>query len=692
MTAALILWLAAGPLSGPQYRAFWADAFHAGFKNPAEVDQLVEDLVAARANAVFVQIRRRGDSYYLQSLEPPAEDPDYLPGFDALDYLIRRAHPRGIQVHAWFAVGPLWPSGATPPQDPRHAFSQHGPRAVGDEMWMTANAQGRVSDSSVDLGHPDVARYLADVILEPAKHYELDGIHLDYIRYPEQGDWGWNLKAIERFQRLENRTGWPDTTDPKWSDFRRKQVTDLVRQIYLRAYALRPSIQVSAALITWGNGPANDEEFRQKDAYRYVFQDWPAWLEEGILDLGMPMNYFVETKYADWLNRWLEYEKERQGKRALLVGLGVYLNTIPDSLSQLRRALAPSAKGKLPWGVCFYSYASTNTLTSGRPTAPNSEFYRAVAEAFGDPVAPPLLPWKARPERGHVHGWLTVEPGPAWLRDGATIWIESDTGGPAVRAVTDGTGFFGGVDLAPDRYRVRVERAGAEIYRTVGQQVNAGEIALFHIFLREADFSGVIPRLSAPSAVSAAPGDVLTLSGANLAAQYEPATAVPLPQELGGTQVVVNGVAAPLLAVSPTRIDLQLPYVSAQQWTILARRAGLQSSPLEIQAVAAKPVIVGVRWMPNRYVEIYATGLGLTMPLPAPGAGGATEQPYNRTVLPVVVQLRAKQGESVLEPLYAGLAPYLPGRYQVNVRLPEWVSSGELRLQVGEAVSAPTTF
>lgn len=691
MTAALLFWLLAAPPVGQQYRTFWADAFHAGFKSPAEVDQLVEDLAATRANAVFVQMRRRGDVYFLKSLEPPAEDPDYLPNFDALDYLIERAHARGIEVHAWMVVSRLWRAGA-PPQDPRHAFHQHGPHAAGDDMWMTLSSQGALSADSVDPGHPDAARYLADVILEPAKHYELDGIHLDYIRYPEQGDWGWNPKAIERFQRLENRTGSPLPADPRWSEFRRRQVTDLVRQIYLRAYAIRPSMKLSAALITWGNGPASDEEFRRKDAYAYVFQDWPAWLAEGIIDLGMPMNYFVETKYAAWLDRWLEYEKDRQGKRALLPGLGVYLNTIPDTLNQLRRALAGSAAGNAPWGVCFYSYASTNVLLQDRPTVPNAQFYRAVAEAFGEPVPPPVFPWKATPERGHVYGWLTVEPGPAWLKDGATIWIESDTGGPAFRAMTDGTGFFGAVELLPDRYRVRVERAGQEIYRTVGQEVKAGQAAMFHIFLREADFWGVIPRLTVAARAAAAPGDLLVVTGSNLAPEMAFAQAVPLPVEMAGTQVLVNGTAAPLFNVWPNQVAFQLPYQAAASWKLVARRAGLESAPLEIAAVAANPVIVGVRRLPERYLEIYATGLGLTQPAIQAGAAAGAEEPLPRVVLPVVARLRTVQGEFTIEPLYAGLAPYQAGRYQVNVRLPEGVTGGELRLLVGEALAPAVTF
>jgi hypothetical protein len=73
-------------------------------------------------------------------------------------------------------------------------------------------------------------------------------------------------------------------------------------------------------------------------------------------------------------------------------------------------------------------------------------------------------------------------------------------------------------------------------------------------------------------------------------------------------------------------------------------------------------------------------------------AGEALGGPVPPSVLPLIARLRTPQGEFALQPLYAGLAPYLPGRYQVNVQLPEGVASGELRWQVGEALSDPLTF
>src|SRR5687767_9785459 len=75
----------------PELRAVWVDAFHDGFKTPEQVDRLLAWARAANLNALFVQVRKRGDAYYLKSIEPRSEDPDLAPGFDVLQYLLDNA-------------------------------------------------------------------------------------------------------------------------------------------------------------------------------------------------------------------------------------------------------------------------------------------------------------------------------------------------------------------------------------------------------------------------------------------------------------------------------------------------------------------------------------------------------------------------------------------------------------------------
>src|SRR4051812_1401851 len=72
----------------PELRAVWVDAFHDGFKSPQQVDDLLAWARAANLNALFVQVRRRGDAYFSKSIEPRSEDSDFAPNFDALQYVI----------------------------------------------------------------------------------------------------------------------------------------------------------------------------------------------------------------------------------------------------------------------------------------------------------------------------------------------------------------------------------------------------------------------------------------------------------------------------------------------------------------------------------------------------------------------------------------------------------------------------
>lgn len=445
--------------------AFWSDAFHVGFKTPEQVDRLIADVQTAHCGAVFIEVRLDGYSYYLRSLEPPHQDREYSKGFDALQYAIDKAHAAGIEVHAWFPVYPLWRS-TRPPEDDRHTWYRHGPSAEGRDMWMTISSSGALS-TSLDPGHPDALRYLADVIVDPVRHYDLDGVHLDYVRYPETAAFGYNPVALERFEHLGMTS---------FAEFRRRQVTDLVRQVSLRVHAIKPHVVVSAAVITWGNGPVNDAGYRALDAYSRVFQDWRGWLEEGLLDLAMPMSYFREPANAGFLTRWLDYYKDRQYNRRIFAGLGSYLNSVEDSMRQIGRVRERGL------GVALYSYASTNILDAlGFPVEPNEQFYRAVADRMS--AATPALklhetmPWLT--QGGGAMGWLI---GPENV-DGVTAILEADDGAEFAprRMSTDGTGFFGFLDLPAGRYRIRFldRMSEEELFRTIAMDVRAGAVTEF---------------------------------------------------------------------------------------------------------------------------------------------------------------------------------------------------------------------
>ncbi|MER3475215.1 MAG: hypothetical protein C4335_14620, partial [Armatimonadota bacterium] len=150
------LWFAASAVgSAQELRGFWVDTWHEALRAPAEVDALIQRARTAKANTLFVEVRKRGDAYYRSHYEPLASD--ISPGFDPLAYLIQRArqeNPR-LEVHAWLVMLPVWNS-TTPPSNPAHPYNRF-------PQWLTLNDSGSSFDGSnfsFDPGHPDAADYI----------------------------------------------------------------------------------------------------------------------------------------------------------------------------------------------------------------------------------------------------------------------------------------------------------------------------------------------------------------------------------------------------------------------------------------------------------------------------------------------------------------------------------------------------
>src|SRR5262249_37455119 len=149
-------------------------------------------------------------------------------------HLLQAAHKAGLQVHAWINPLPIRRADDPPPRDPQHVYHQHGPGTAGRANWLTCDEKGAAKYPTgyfLDPGHPDVHEHLVQVVAGLVKNYPVDGVHLDYIRYPEtlkdsdQTGYGvgYNAASVERFNRAQGRKGLPERTDPAWKDWRRQQ-------------------------------------------------------------------------------------------------------------------------------------------------------------------------------------------------------------------------------------------------------------------------------------------------------------------------------------------------------------------------------------------------------------------------------------------------------------------------------------
>jgi len=468
-----------------EIRGLWVDAFHTGIRSKQEADQLIADAVRNNFNTLFIQVRRRGDSLYLKSLEPPLENPACEAGFDPLAYVVSAAHQAGLEVHAWMNAMALWRD-EPPPHDSNHVFNRHGPTALADENWLTSLVSGSHKfpvGYFLDPGHPGVTDHLVRVYLSVVSNYPVDGIHFDYIRYPETEERlpkgspvGYNPVSLARFSRFSGRQEKPDPGDEEWMNWRREQLTQLVRRIYIEAKAINPRIKVSASTIAWGRPPVSSKRFLETSSGRLVYQDWHGWMKEGILDLAVPMNYARETDptVKGWFDGWVAFEKRHKYGRHLAVGVGAYLNSSDNNLEQLARIRRSEGK-HLAEGVSFFSYASPSAVARSEPAAvpatppqPVSERLAYVATgtgthrpAFSDRVLPPPMPWIDRPAHGWVAGIVT---GPdAKEIDGTRIEMRKSGWWPfrkTYRTRTDGNGWFGFATLKPGSYELKRLGAG----------------------------------------------------------------------------------------------------------------------------------------------------------------------------------------------------------------------------------------
>lgn len=429
----------------PEFRAIWADAFHAGFKSTSEIDTMIAWALAGNYNAIIPEVLAFHDqtgsghgAYWDSGIVPMATD--ISGGIDPLYELVQRAHAAGLEVHPWlvaYRVSAVWPPSGNPTvaAHPEWLMVRKADINLGALPVSDGNS-GTTDYYTFDPGSPDAQEYLMGIVRELVAIYAIDGIHWDYIRYT-QTDAGYptsssyTRSSLKRFQDITGYVGVPNATGvTSWNDFRRRTITEFVRRAMFEIPTIanpRQPLRHSAALVTWA--PANID-FHQTGAYT-LFCDWEYWQSLGYLDATVPMAYFDEGSYATTYRAWVDNSVTwaTNYNRHTFIGPGIYLNTFAGSAAQLLYARNAGADG-----YSTYSYRGTNDAG-----ATWSDWYAYVVDNVSpEPVPTPTMPWRdpVTATEGTVYGRVTLGATGTPV-DNATIKVN---GFGVVQ--TDGNGYY----------------------------------------------------------------------------------------------------------------------------------------------------------------------------------------------------------------------------------------------------------
>ncbi len=312
------------------------------FRTKSDIDTIINDCASMGITDIYWQIRGQGDAYYQSELEPwgeeltrPHGDKDAKPapnqsnrvldpGFDPLAYAIRQAHLKGMRVHAWLNVMPLW-RGKTPPIDTRHAFYTRPHWRLIDE-----NGQAQPLGDGYVVVNPvldDVQNHIVKVVRDVVTRYRVDGVHLDYIRFltDELGSeklYPGDSRSLSLYARMEGgRATVGQINRTKYRAWIRSRITHLVDRIGKESLDGHPEVEYSAAV--WRRPDL------AKDQY---LQDATQWVNDGMVDLVMPMIYTdKDTQFENDLESWyLGVDRNR-----VIPGIGTYKhNSGGQTLSQ----------------------------------------------------------------------------------------------------------------------------------------------------------------------------------------------------------------------------------------------------------------------------------------------------------------------------------------------------------------------
>ena len=353
------------PALPAEMRGIWITRF--SWSAEAELMAMLDHVAEAGFNTVFFQVRGNFDAYYSSELEPWAErltgQLGRDPGWDPLESVVTRGHELGLEVHAYMNAFPFW-RGSEPPQSVGvpHALENH-------PDWLVVNDSGEpmaLNDIYVfaSPGHPAVQRHIRSVAEDIASRYDIDGLHLDYIRYPEP-HYSHDIESSSRYAKVAHEV--------ERSDWQAEQVGRLVHDIYR-------AVDVPLSAAVWGIYEDSFGWGRVSEGRHDYYQDSHGWLSGDQIDAIVPMIYWSVKEEGERLDfsALLEQHLVARAGRHVYAGIGGEKITIEEVLECIEESRMQGADGVVLFDYSLFAQ-DLEQLSSG---------------PFAEPAQPPRMPWR----------------------------------------------------------------------------------------------------------------------------------------------------------------------------------------------------------------------------------------------------------------------------------------------------------
>jgi uncharacterized lipoprotein YddW (UPF0748 family) len=313
------------------------------------VQKLLDTVQKANFNVIFPETFYKGKTV-IPDNELFIQDPQFenWEG-DPLKILIEEAKKRKIEIHPW-----VWVFNENTSGSPGLILSEN-------PEWANKDKDGNIvsyhNSTWLSPAREDVKKFLQQRYLYLVENYDIQGINLDYIRFPEEyrGSFGYDKRTVERFKEeygidpFEIKSS--SSNFSLWNEYRENLITEMVKQTSKKLKNIDPELLISADVI-----PGKEEA-----RYR-ALQNWSFWLEKDYLDFVVPMTY-TENLFSE-LSRWIKEDRKVIDK-ALYPGISVFKLTPDQLLDQLEEVNEINPNGASLFAAAHLKANDFHSLSQG---------------------------------------------------------------------------------------------------------------------------------------------------------------------------------------------------------------------------------------------------------------------------------------------------------------------------------------